>query len=225
MSCSCAIEGSHNCIDIVPIFHSLTDEEKLEIANITTDKTFEKGEKIYFAGDQMDKMLIIHKGQVKISRISATGKEQVIRILGPGDFMGELSLFNSVQMIDNAETVEKTKVCSIEGSKLKELMTTYPTISFHIMEELSSRLEKAENLIENIILHSIEHRLAQALVEMANERNIVLLKTTKAVLASQLGISQETLSRKLTVFQGKGYIKLEGQRKIILLNVDELKNS
>jgi len=92
------------------------------------------------------------------------------------------------------------------------------------MEELSSRLEKVENLIENVILHSVEHGLAQALVEIADKRNIVLLKTTKAVFASQLGMSQETLSRKLTVFQEKGYIELEGQRKIILLNIEELKN-
>jgi len=225
LSCSCSIEGSHNCIDIVPIFHSLTNEEKLEVAKITTDKIFHKGEIIYFAGEQMDKLFVIHEGQVKISRLSASGKEQVIRVLGPGDFMGELSLFSSVHMSDNAETVEKTRVCLIEGYKLKELMTTYPTITFHIMEEISNRLDKAETLIENINLHSVEHRLAEALVEMADGKNMVSLKTTKAVFASQLGMTQETLSRKLTVFQEKGYIKLEGQRKIILLNVEELKNS
>lgn len=224
MSCSCSKEDTYNCVDIVPIFHSLTDEEKLEVAKITTDKTFQKGEIIYFAGELMDKLFVIHEGQVKISRVSETGKEQVIRVLGPGDFMGELSLFSSVQVSDNAEAVKKTRVCSIEGYKLKELMTMYPTITFHIMEEISNRLDKAETLIENINLHSVEHRLAEALVEMADEKNVVSLKTTKAVFASQIGMSQETLSRKLTVFQEKGYIKLEGQRKIILLNVEELKN-
>ncbi len=59
---------------------------------------------------------------------------------------------------------------------------------------------------------------------MADDNNLVLLKTTKAVLASQLGMSQETLSRKLTFFQEKGDIELEDQRKIMLLNVEELKN-
>lgn len=53
---------------------------------------------------------------------------------------------------------------------------------------------------------------------MADDRNMVLLITTKAVLASQPGMSKKTLSRKLTVFQEKGYIELEGQRKIMLLN-------
>ena len=105
MSCSCSNRSAHSCIDIVPIFHSLTEEEKLEIATITTDKTFEKAEMIYSAGDQVEKLFVIHTGHVKISRVSPTGKEQVIRILGPGEFMGELALFSTVEITDNAEAL------------------------------------------------------------------------------------------------------------------------
>ena len=222
MSCSCSCKGSRSCVNIVPIFQSLTEEEKLEIASITTDKTFEKGEMIYLAGDQVKKLFVIHTGQVKISRSSSTGKEQVIRILGPGEFLGKPYLFSSVPILDNAEAVEKTKMCMIEGIKLKELMTKYPSIAFHIIEELSTRLKKAENLIEDINLYSVEHRLAQALLEMANSTNEIVLKTTKAVFASQIGMSQETLSRKLTTFQEKGLIQQKGQRTIILQDTEKL---
>jgi CRP/FNR family transcriptional regulator len=194
----------------------------MEIALITTDRTYEKEAMVYTAGDVGEKLYVIHKGRVKISRIAANGKEQVIRVLGPGEFMGELSLFSPLPMTDNAEVLEKSTMCIIEGKRLKGIMGKYPTIAFKVMEELSQRLEKAENLIEDINLNSVETRLAQILIKMADDKNEVLLNMKKGDFASQIGMSQETLSRKLTSFQEKGLIKQIGNRRIVLLDKDRL---
>lgn len=222
MDCSCQKKVYSNCIDIVPIFSSLNCEEKKEIAAITTARTFEKGDMIYTAGDRGEKLYVIHTGRVKISRLSANGKEQVIRILGPGEFMGELSLFSSLPMTDNAEALETSTMCVIEGAKLKELMKKYPSISFKIMEELSRRLERAENLIEKINLTTVEQRLAEALLTMSEGKEEIQLNMTKGDLASQIGMTQETLSRKLKSFQDNGLIELKGRRKIVILDRDGL---
>jgi CRP/FNR family transcriptional regulator len=194
----------------------------MEIAMITTDKIYEKGEMVYTVGNRGERLYVIHKGRVKISRIAANGKEQVIRVLGPGEFMGELSLFSPTSMTDNAEVLEKSTMCIIEGKRLKEIIPKYPSIAFKVMEELSSRLEKAENLIEDINLNSVETRLAQMLIKMANERNEVILNMKKGDFASQIGMSQETLSRKLTSFQEQGLIKQSGNKRIILLDIEAL---
>ncbi|MCK9444997.1 MAG: Crp/Fnr family transcriptional regulator [Tissierellaceae bacterium] len=222
MNCNCFDRDGKNCIELVPIFSNLNYDEMLEIAKITKDRTFEKGEMIYMAGDKGDKLYVIHKGKVKISRITDNGKEQVIRILGTGEFMGELSLFSNADLRDNGEAMEKTIVCVIDGKKLKDLMKSYPTIALKAMEELGQRLEKAENLIENISLYGVEKRLAQALLEMSKGGAEINLKMSKKDLASHLGMSQETLSRKLTAFQDMGIIKLAGHRKIVIIHRDAL---
>lgn len=222
MDCNCFKREGKNCIEIVPIFSNLTYEEMMEIARITREKTFEKGEMIYMAGDKGDKLYVIHSGKVKIIRFTDSGKEQVIRVLGPGDFMGELSIFSPLPLTDNGEALSKTVACMIDGKKLKELMKKYPAIAFKVMEELSQRLEKAEHLIENISLHGVERRLALTLINMANEKGEVSLKMSKKDFASHLGMSQETLSRKLTAFQDMGIIKLIGHRRIILLDIEAL---
>lgn len=222
MDCNCFKREGKNCIEIVPIFSNLTYEEMMEVARITKEKTFEKGEMLYMAGDKGEKLYVIHSGKVKITRLTDSGKEQVIRVLGPGDFMGELSLFSPLSLTDNGEALSKTVACMIDGKKLKELMIKYPTIAFKVMEELSQRLEKAENLIENISLYGVERRLALTLINMANEKGEVVLKMSKRDLASHLGMSQETLSRKLTAFQDMGIIKLIGHRRIILLDIEAL---
>lgn len=222
MDCNCFKREGKNCIEIVPIFSNLTYEEMMEVARITTEKTYEKGEMIYMAGDKGEKLYVIHTGKVKVTRFTESGKEQVIRVLGPGEFMGELSLFSPLPLTDNGETLSKTRVCMIDGEKLKELMKKYPTIAFKVMEELSSRLDKAEDLIENISLHGVEKRLASTLIRMANEKGEISLNMSKRDLASYIGMSQETLSRKLTAFQDMGIIKLIGHRRIILLDIDAL---
>jgi len=211
-----------NCIEIVPIFSNLTQEEMLEIASITKAQTFEKGDMIYMAGDKGGKLYVVHSGRVKISRLNANGKEQVIRVIGSGEFTGELSLLSSLPMTDNGEALETSTMCIIEGEKLKELMKKYPSIAFKVMEELSERLEKAENLIEAINLNTVEQRLAEALINLSAGKKEVLLNMTKGDFASQMGMSQETLSRKLAAFQEEGLIELKGHRKIIILNKDGL---
>lgn len=218
MQCSCFSTSGKNCIEIVPIFSNLTQEEMLEVAAITTDRIYEKGEMVYTAGDEGKKLYVIHTGKVKISRFTESGKEQVIRILGPGQFMGELSLFSQEPMQDYGEVIEKANMCIIDGDKLKELMGKYPSITFKVMEELSKRLDKAENLIENINHYSVEKRLSQALLELSNDKGVINLEISKKDLASNIGMSQETLSRKLSAFQELGIIELIGHRKIVVLN-------
>lgn len=223
MNCSCNKEEK-TCIEIVPIFSNLNSEEMMEIGKITNSRKYKKGEMIYMAGDKGEKLFVIHKGKVKITRLSESGKEQVIRILGAGEFMGELSLFVHETLTDNGEALEDTTICIIDGNKLKKLMEKYPIISFKIIEELSNRLNKAEKLIENLGIHDVETRIVKSLFDLADEKGNILLSMSKGDLASYIGMSQETLSRKLSYFQEMNWINMIGHRKIEILDKESLKN-
>jgi CRP/FNR family transcriptional regulator len=188
----------------------------LEVAAITREKRYEKSETIYSAGKREKGLFVIHTGTVKISRLSPTGKVQVIRVLGPGEFMGELAVLNSYSPTDFAEALDPCTMCVIEGEKLKLLMNRYPSIALKVMEELSLRLERAEDLIEDINLHSAEKRLAEKLLELSEGKEEFELPLSKGDLASQLGMTQETLSRRLAAFRFDKFIELKGQRRIVI---------
>lgn len=213
---------SESCIARVPIFSKLTDEEMLEIAKVTHDKKFEKGEAIFLPGDKLDKLYVIHQGKVKVSRISLEGKEQIIRVMQPGEFLGELVLFSPQVASSSAEALETTVVCEIESSTIKELMLNSSTIALKVLEEVSRRLEKVENLVENIGLYDVEKRIAIAILDLADNKLDVELPVSKKDFASQINMTQETLSRKLAFFQENGWIKLIGQRKIQILDRESL---
>lgn len=214
--------GRNSCIDIVPIFSGLNYEEKINVAMITESREYKKNEIIYNMGEINNNLYVIHRGSVKISRISEEGKEQVIRILGPGDFLGELSLFSSQARLDNAEAISDLVICEVQGERLKGLMVDYPQISIKIVAELSNRLRDAETTIERIGIQSVDKRVAGKLLELSGGGNMINLDRTKGILASQLGITQETLSRKLSYFQEKGWIGLSGHRKILIKNREAL---
>ena len=211
------------CIEHVPIFASLNSEEKMEIVEIASSRSYEKGEIIYRAGDEGGTLFVLYTGKAKLFRLSMSGKEQVLRLVEQGEFMGELSLFSSLPLTDNAQALESTTMCVLEGEKLKALMIKYPSIAFKVMDELSRRLEMAENRIEDISLSSVSHRVAKAIMELSNGKEQFSLPMTKGDLASQLGMTQETLSRKLALFQEEGLILLKGHRKIIIKNKEQLK--
>lgn len=219
----CAHCESHAaCIEKVPIFGSLNNEERIEIAEIASSRSFEKGEMIYRAGDEGGTLFVLDTGRVKLFRLSPGGKEQVLRLVEPGEFIGELSLFSSLPLTDNAVALEPTTMCLLQGKRLKELMAKYPSIAFKVMDELSRRLERAESQIENISLSPVVKRIASALLELSGGKQEILLPMTKGDLASQLGMTQETLSRKLGVLEEKGLIRLKGHRKIIIKDKEEL---
>lgn len=220
----CQCHSGRTCMAKVPIFSSLSPEEMATIAEIITDKEYKKGESIYLSGETGKHLYVINQGKVKIFRISEAGKEQIIRILYPGDFMGELSLFAHSPVNSSAEALEPTALCVIDGDKLSQIMSNVPGIAVKIIEELSKRLLNAENLIESLGLHDVEQRVADTLLRMAADRDEITLTITKKDLAAHMGMSQETLSRKLTQFQDIGLIQQVGRKKIEILDRKSLLN-
>lgn len=215
--------NANSCLNNVPIFQHLTNEELKQIANIAKSKKIAKGNLVYQAGDDTNKLFVVNQGQIKISRISEKGDEQVIRVLGPGEFMGELSLFSNLPMNDYAEATENTVVCMVEGSGLKNIMKDNPTIAFKILEELSKRLENVDKRVEEIRHQSTKWRLAQMLLNLSKGEKTIRLPISKGMLASQMGMNNATLSRNLTYFEELGLISQNGQREITIHNHDGLR--
>lgn len=212
------------CVSLVPIFNHLHHEEMQEIVKATRSVKYEKGEEIYGAGDTSAHLYIVHRGRVKIFRLSESGKEQLIRILEPGDFMGELALFSRSPFDHYAKAMEKTELCVIRRSDLEAFLKKYPTISLKIMEEFGRRLERTEKLVSSLTSEDTEKRIAAYLVELAKDFDTasITLPMPKKDIASYLGTTPETVSRKLAEFQENDWIEQISQRKIKILDMEAL---
>lgn len=213
------------CISIVPMFQDLNQQEMEEIAKTSEHQQYQKGEILIQAGELTDHLYIVHTGRVKMYRLSDSGKEQLIRILEPGDFLGELSLFSQQESDSYAEAMAKSNICSIHRKSMTDMLLKYPSISLKLLGQLSSRLEKTEKLVGQLSLQDVEKRTASYLVELAETVDgpeFLTLPMSKKDLASFLGTTQETISRRLSSFQDRGWIEQTGQRNIKIIDIKAL---
>lgn len=220
----CSI-GSHPvCISVVPIFNHLKKEQMDEIMESVRSISFHKGEIIYRVGQRSDSLYIVNKGRIKIYRLSESGKEQLVRFLKPGDFTGELALFKETTHESFAEALEKTRVCLINRSDLQKFLLKYPSISLKLLAEFTNRLEQSEKQFARFVTEKVETRIALFLMEcMESEgQNRFVLPMSKKDLASYLGTTPETLSRKLSDLEKQGYIRQRGHKSIEILDIDGL---
>lgn len=198
------------CISLVPIFSDLSLQEMGEVAAITRERHVSKGETVYFAGKVSKELFVVHQGRVKISRITESGKSQVLRVIGPGEFTGEMSVLHEMPRTDFAEALQDSTMCVIPGDALKSLMKRFPSIALKVLEELSTRVEQLQARLEQNQHSSPEYRTARAILDLSGGSSELTLPMTKGDLASQLGMTQETLSRKLSLLQEQGVIYQPG---------------
>lgn len=230
INCSHASDGdTHHgraCVTLVPIFNHLTPEQMDDIMEVVRTVSFKKGEQIYRADDTSDALYIVNRGQVKMYRLAESGKEQLVRLLTPGDFTGELALFKQSVHEAYAEAVIDSEICQIRGDDLQQLLLRYPTISLKILTEFSRRLERSEKQTTSLATERVETRIATFLAEYVSDDSVnettIELPMSRKDLASYLGTTPETVSRKLTEFEEAGLIEQLGQRKMRLLDIDQL---
>ena len=212
-----------SCLFRVPIFSHLNEEEQAGIIDLVKVKKLKKGETLYTPGDEGSSLYVVHQGKLKISRYTEEGNEQVLRVLTTGDFVGDHALFTDSLAEDFAITLEDTMICVLDGEAFKKHMAKKPEIAFTMISELSKRLSDSEDKLESYNLSSVGKRVAQSILKLSQGKTEFDLPVSKLNWSSILGMSNETLSRKLSQLKKEGLIDLKGQRHIIILDVDKLK--
>ncbi|HUH60006.1 MAG TPA: Crp/Fnr family transcriptional regulator [Candidimonas sp.] len=212
------------CVSLVPIFNHLPAEQLTSIAGMAMSRSFQRGEFIHRAGDHSSQLSIVHKGRVKIYRLSESGKEQVVRVLTPGDFSGELAIFSDSCHETYAQALEPVDICFVRNSDLQALLLKHPSISLHILAELARRLAKSEQQSTSIATEPVETRIALHLASLVEQQGsmAIRLPVSRKDLASYLGTTPESISRRLADFEEAGWIRQLGPRRIEILDLDAL---
>ncbi|HLO13108.1 MAG TPA: Crp/Fnr family transcriptional regulator [Pseudoneobacillus sp.] len=215
-----------SCVRTVPVFKGLTNEEVQELTEVVKSQTYTKGEFIFREGELSDALVVVHKGTIKVSKVSDEGKEQILHILFPGDFFGQYALLDNKMHYADAEVLEETTVCLLHKNDFKVILERNPAMAMNFMLALSELLQMADEWIGTISLLEVERRLAKALLvfyEKENGEEFFQLPVPKKDFASLIGATPETLSRKLVQLQSNDVLELDGRRGIRILNLEKLK--
>ncbi|MBQ6447211.1 Crp/Fnr family transcriptional regulator [Cytobacillus oceanisediminis] len=212
------------CPKRVPIFHSLSELEIKKITDVVHHRLFKKGEMIIEEGEISTSLFIIHSGKVKLSKLTVQGKEQIVHLLTDGDFFGESNLFHDdIVMNLSCHALEDTKICLLKKTDFDQIMANNPDISFKLLKTITKRLSHTEDLARTLATKDPEVRIADMLLEFCEKfgsenQNTVLIKLpiTREEISSYVGLTRETISRKLAKLVDKGILTLIGNKQILI---------
>lgn len=218
----------HHCVQIVPIFNHLDKESQALVASKANHYRYAKGEFIYHAGDTSHALYIVHQGMIRIFHMNNQGEEQITRLLLPGDYLGEWTIFHPKQVHnDFAQAMKTSEICVIQGQDFQALLSEYPDISLKLLSSLSQRLQDSEQHAVKLSTQSVTHRVTsflaeQDVIEEKDNGTIIQLALAKKDIASYLGMKPETFSRTLRKLEDSGYLRSLTPNKILIYDMDQM---
>ncbi|MGK0464862.1 Crp/Fnr family transcriptional regulator [Clostridium sp.] len=229
--CNCEKCNHSLCAKKVPIFSFLSDDELIKIIDMTGHKVYNKGEMLCSQGEKSDTLFIINEGQVKISKLTKEGKEQIVHIFTGGDFFGELSLFSSDELFNfDAYAISNVKICTLTKQNMDKIIMSNPEISLNLLQVISKRLSQTENLAQNLATNDAEIRIAFMLLEFGEKYGVstdeglqIKLPINREEMANYVGVTRETISRKLSIFEDLDIISLKGNKVLLIKQLAKLK--
>lgn len=215
----------------ISMFSGLAKAQHAALAALALGKTYAKGQAILVEGAEATGFHSIVSGRVRVFKLSSEGKEQILHVFGPGDTFGEAAVFAMHRYPAHAEALENCTTLLFPKQPFVDLVAKDPSLALNLLADLSKRLHRFTNLIEDLSLKEVPGRLAAHLLylsERQGDSDDLVLELPKTQLASLLGTIPETLSRILARMTREGLIESGEARRIRILDrasLEEIANA
>ncbi len=198
----------------IPLFKDLSDKDLALINDLAIDKNVTKGNVVLTEGETGDSLYAIISGRVKIFIGDEDGREIILKILGPGDFFGEMSLIDKQPRSASVSTLENSTFKVLSHTAFETAVEKAPRIATLVMQALAKRLRDADRKISTLALMDVYGRVANTLLELAittNGKLVVGEKLSQQDIANMVGASREMVNRILKDLSDRGYISVEAK--------------
>jgi CRP-like cAMP-binding protein len=189
-------------------------------------KVFPPGTVLFRDGERGREMYVIQSGKVKITK-EARGKEQVLAVLGDGEFFGEMAILNNKPRSANAVVLEESKMLVIDPKTFEDMVRGNTEIAVRMIKKLAQRLEEADHQIESLMLKDSNSRVVHTLARMADQSGKptaegIRLNLTMTDLAGKCGLEVEQVKEIVTKIANAKIIFVDAEGMTIP-NVEKLR--
>jgi CRP/FNR family transcriptional regulator, cyclic AMP receptor protein len=204
----------------IPFFTQLTERELELVRSLSTEKHYPKNAVVLTEGEMGDSLYMIRSGKVKVFIGDQDGREMILKILGPGDFFGEMSMIDKQPRSASVTTLETSAFLVLSHAAFEKAIEQAPRIATMIMRILAQRVREADKKIGTLALMDVYGRVASTLLELAvmdNGKLMVGEKLSQQDLANMVGASREMVNRILKDLSERGFISVES-KSITIIN-------
>ncbi len=181
--------------------------------------TYSKKEVIFAQGDGADAVFYIRKGKVKVAVVSKDGKEAVVALLGPTEFVGEGCLLGQPKRLATASAMTECEAMRVQKSEIQRVIHDEPAFSQMFVTHILSRNARVEEDLVDQLFNSTEKRFARLLLLLANfgkegRPEPILAKISQEMLAEMIGTTRSRVSHFMNKFRKLGFINYNGHLEI-----------
>ncbi|MER5303772.1 Crp/Fnr family transcriptional regulator [Streptomyces lasiicapitis] len=207
----------------VPLLAGLPAPALADFDRIAVHGTFRREAPVFVEGEDGDCVFLILRGKVKVTRPGPEGKDVLFTMVGPGQLLGELCVFDGGPRHSTATAVQETDLCWIPVPAMRGWLARHPEASLRMMHLLATRIRNVNDRLEDVTGVDVATRVARALVEQASRfgRRTPLglrfsLDLSQDELARHVRASRERVNQVLMDFSRRGWLLREGNEWIVL---------
>src|SRR5690606_14584764 len=192
-----------------------------------TSYTIKKGEPIFEEGESVNGIYCIKDGVCKLSKLSANGKDQIVKLVKPGELLGQRSMISDEPANLSAVALEDMEVCFIPKSEVLGFFNNNNQFSMNMMKTICGDLKDADDHMVSMAQKTVKERLAETLIYLEdtfgkNEDGSLHIQLSREELAGMIGTATESCIRLLSEFAKNNLVSLNG-KKINILDKNKLK--
>jgi len=213
--------------DAIPLLAGLKKEDREAVAPLCRMRGYEKGETIFHEGEPADRICFVHIGQVKIVK-AAGGRDVIIELLGPGEPVGAVAVFERRPFPASAVALEPSGILSIPEREFFALLERRPEMMRQLLAGLTYRLMMVNKRIADLT-GSAEHRAARLFLTLADRVGIprggatfIPLPLSRQEIADLIGTTLETAIRLMSRWQKDNVVETE-KSGFLIPRIDDLK--
>ncbi len=196
----------------VPLFSLLTGDQAQAIAEGVVKRRYRRGEVIVEQSTKSNALYILLTGRARVVTSDARGREVILAVLQPGDYLGEMSLIDNEPHSATVRAEVQCDVLVLGRSEFTRCLPENSSLSYAIMRGMVSRLRAADRQIESLALLDVYGRVARALLDMSEEGaefKLIRNKVLRQDLAKVVGASREMVSRVMKDLEVRGFIQTQ----------------
>jgi len=213
-----------------PLFAGLSRQSSMVLVDQMAPTRLIRGEELFTETEPGERLYVVRTGKMKLVRRSADGRENLLSVVGPGEMLGELSLFDPGPRTSSAVALTSTVVLELDRDQLIGWLNAHPSIAVPLLQALARRLRRTSEARAEMVFTDVAGRVARALLDLADRFGEpidggvhVAHDLTQVELAQLVGASRETVNKSLGEFAQRGWLVRE-PRAVLLVDVERLEH-
>ena len=216
------LEQAAELLGQTQLFGELDESSIGKLAERATQRTYSKGQLIFYQGDLAGSLFIMKEGLVKVFVTSEGGDEMLLVTLRPLDTFGELALLDGSERSASAQALEATTVVELNRATFLEVVRSDPNMTEALLRSMGAVLRRLTEQASDLVFLDLHGRVAKLLMHMADENGNVTddgieldLKLTQTDIAAMVGGSRQSINQILRSFEDRGYLELQGKAVLV----------